>query len=78
MFHKNYHFFFCCIALLSLDVSKSVVLPVTPAYQSNPIYSETYNGIPYSTFYSLDKLFLVCDEKNKIKSNEKRNANIEN
>ena len=30
MFHKNYHFFFRCIALLSLDVSKSIVPPLIP------------------------------------------------
>ena len=73
MFHKNYNFFFRCIALLSLDGSKSIVLPLTPAYQSNPIYFETYNGIPCSTFYSLDKLFLVSDEKN-TKQNQMTNS----
>ena len=54
-------------------MSKSVVLPLTPAYQSNPIYFEKYNGIPCSTFYSLDKLFLVSDEKN-MKQNQMTNS----
>ena len=73
MFRKSYYFFFRCIALLSFDVLKSIVLPLTPAHQSNPIHFETYNGIPCSTFYSLDKLFLVSDKKN-TKQNQMANS----